>query len=82
MGSCVADGQTDGRTDGRTDGAGYIGPAEGNGGSKKQVSPVHFYYDLEIIATKGFFIIFQITEGYLKYPEKIQRFIVFTQKDL
>ena len=26
---------TDGQTDGRTDGAGYIGPAEGNGGSKK-----------------------------------------------
>ena len=31
MRSCVADRQTDGRTDG----AGYIGPAEGNGGSKK-----------------------------------------------
>ena len=31
MRSCVADGQTDRRTDG----AGYIGPAEGNGGSKK-----------------------------------------------
>ena len=31
------DGQTDGQTDGRTDGAGYIGPAEGNGGSKKRV---------------------------------------------
>ncbi len=31
MRSCVADG----RTDGQTDGAGYIGPAEGYGGSKK-----------------------------------------------
>ena len=31
MRSCVADGQTDGRTGG----AGYIGPAEGYGGSKK-----------------------------------------------
>ena len=30
MRSCVADRQTDGRTDG----AGYIGPAEGYGGSK------------------------------------------------
>ena len=30
MRSCVADG----RTDRQTDGAGYIGPAEGNGGSK------------------------------------------------
>ena len=29
---------TDGQTDGRTDGAGYIGPAEGNGGSKKHMS--------------------------------------------
>ena len=27
--------QTDRQTDGQTDGAGYIGPAEGNGGSKK-----------------------------------------------
>ena len=38
MRSCVADGQTDGRTDRRTDGAGYIGPAEGNGGSNKQAN--------------------------------------------
>ena len=34
MRSCVADG----RTDGQTDGAGYIGPAEGYGGSKKHMS--------------------------------------------
>jgi hypothetical protein len=27
---------TDRRTDGRTDGAGYIGPAQGYGGSKKR----------------------------------------------
>ena len=32
MRSCVADG----RTDRQTDGAGYIGPAEGYGGSKKE----------------------------------------------
>ena len=30
--------QTDRRTDGQTDGAGYIGPAEGYGGSKKLMS--------------------------------------------
>ena len=35
MRSCVADGQTDRQTDRQTDGAGYIGPAEGYGGSKK-----------------------------------------------
>ena len=34
MRSCVADG----RTDGQTDGAGYIGPAEGYGGSKKDTA--------------------------------------------
>ena len=43
MRSCVADGQTDRRTDGQTDGAGYIGPAEGYGGSKNTASIHHIY---------------------------------------
>ena len=34
--------QTDRRTDGQTDGAGYIGPADRQGGSKNQTS------DLEV----------------------------------
>ena len=38
MRSCVADRRTDGQTDGQTDGAGYIGPAEGYGGSNKNGS--------------------------------------------
>ena len=33
----VTDRRTDRQTDGRTDGAGYIGPAEANGGAKKLV---------------------------------------------
>ena len=44
MRSCVADRRTDGQTSegrvdlkyGQTDGAGYTGPAEGYGGSKKR----------------------------------------------